>query len=78
MLISITRFQNIVAVAGNDSSNLNYLIVSNLSELEKVVLIEIDEIYCASQVNFKASTLTQFAENADAIAKTVVTFHSSG
>lgn len=77
-LSSITRFQNISA--GNESSNKNYFkkIVSNLTDLEKVVTIQIDEIYCAAQINFKASSLTGFAENTDEVAKTVVcVFNSS-
>ncbi|KAG4076498.1 hypothetical protein HA402_014462 [Bradysia odoriphaga] len=73
-LTSLTRFQDIGA--GNESANLNYLkkIANNLSELEKVVTVQIDEIHCSQQVNFKASTLTGFAENEDAIAKTVLAF----
>lgn len=76
-LTSITRFQDVSA--GNEASNINYFkkIVSNLTDIEKVVTLQIDEIYCAAQINFKASSLTGFAENMDAVAKTVVCVFNS-
>lgn len=70
-LSKITRYQN---VDPNDSnSNISYLkkMVANLTEEEKYVVIQMDEIYTNSEVSYW-HRLNGFAENVDEVATTVL------
>lgn len=70
-LQKLTRFQDVDP--SKKSSNLSYLkkIMSHLSNQEKFVIIQIDEIYSNPQVNYW-NQLTGFAENSDEVATTVL------
>lgn len=70
-LKKMIRYQN---VDPNDSSsNVSYLkkIAANLTEKEKYVVVQIDEIYSSPQVTYW-NELIGFAENRDEVATTVL------
>lgn len=62
--------------ANNEPSNNKYFskVVENLSKTEKIVNIQIDEIYVKSKINFKSNNLIGYAENSNNIAKTMLCF----
>lgn len=75
VLQRLSSFQNIGVK--DDDSNLNYLklVLSKLSEKEKNVNLQIDEIYTKKQLSYIAKCLYGFAENRDGeLAKTVLGF----
>lgn len=58
------------------SSNENYFtnIIEKLEEHEKIIIVQIDEVYCKTKCQYKAKTLTGYAENSNNLAKTVLSF----
>lgn len=62
--------------ANNDNSNIKYLqkVSANLKPHEKIVNIQIDEIYCKSAIIYKANSLVGYADNSENVATTIVAF----
>lgn len=62
--------------ANSVQSNENYFsnISSNLEEHEKIVIIQIDEIYLKTKCQYKAKNLTGYADNSNDLAKTMLSF----
>lgn len=74
-LQKLSAFQNINSE--HEMQNINYLtkISNSLSDTEKIINIQIDEMYLKKQVNYKSKSIIGFADdNSGEIARTVLGF----
>lgn len=60
----------------SENNNKNYLmrVANNLSEMERIVILQVDEIYISPRLDYRASAVIGSASNNNELAKTVVTF----